>query len=314
MYAKRRRTYYQRRVRRYGRYRRSAIVRKARTKAATRRIAKVVKRIAAPKRPVVTLYKAPELTIPSSLACEPYEVPFGTLCDQSTGTVYKEPYGMIHCVNMQDVANSQFLFGAPSDLLTQKEIMLRTKVRIGIAPGTNENKVVTYNAFHVKLKKEGYTLLPSFGAFVSGYNDGATPVSTVTLTKSAAGYPVNDGIDMTVWDWTASVFKRAGTRVVLNPDLFEIKSSKTFSVGVDNSGTQAKAYKSLYYATNFRKFQRSLTLDTLPPAGGVESALSGVLDSVPSRNEFILIFSDDERSPQHRQKVRILKEYDVQLS
>lgn len=322
MYAKRRRTYYQRRVRRYGRYRRSAIVRKARTKAANRRITKVVKRIAAPKRPVVTCYKAPELNTPFNLNCAPYEVPFGTLCDQTTGTVYSEPYGMIHCVNMQDVANSQFVFGSPSDLLTQKEIMLRTKVRIGIAPHAGEDRVVTYNAFHVKLKKEGYSLLPSFGAFVSGYNDGLQPTSTVYTTKGGAGYPVNDGIDLSVWNYAAAVFKRVGTRVILNPDFFEIKSSKTFSLGVDIStqgnihvtGSQARAYKSLYYATKFRKYQKNVGIGNLPTEGQTEQAMFGIYDNVPSRNEFILIFSDDGRVPGARQKIRVLKEFDVQLS
>lgn len=321
MYAKRRRTYYQRRVRRYGRYRRSAVVRKARTKAANRRITKVVKRIAAPKRPTVTCYKAPELNIPSAMECQPFEVPFGTLCDQTTGTVYNESYGMIHCVNMQDVSNSQFVFGAPSDLLTQKEIMLRTKVRIGIAPGASEDRVVTYNAFHVKLKKEGYGLLPSFGAFVSGYSDGqATP--TIYSTKGGAGYPCNDGINLAVWNYAGAVFKRVGTRVILNPDFFEIKSSKTFSVGVDVhiqgnihvTGSQGRAYKALYYATKFRKYQKQSAVGNLPSEGETDQAMFGIYDNVPSRNEFILIFSDDARVSPARQKIRVLKEFDVQLS
>lgn len=318
-YARRAKRTYGRRVGRgrRGIMRRGSVRRTSVAKLATK--VRSIRRFLATKvKPKIHLYK--------NIAVEGGamgKVKFGTVGTASTGLVQtSHTPGMIHCINMQDLNLSQAIFGPATGWQDSDRCVIKAcKVRVRIDmndPGSpfQDQRRVTYSAFHVKLRKR--CDLTENGLFCSQLvAQQLTPTSTVNYMT---------GTGFGCFDWINSIadngtyWQRVGGRVIMNPEFFEVLSYSTFEVGPSFAnhpessqhagpimGWKDHTEKVLF----FQSKPTSLRASTQPSTPATETFANATQNEVPSKNQFVLIFSDDDREGEKRQWITVQKEFIV---
>lgn len=318
-YARRAKRTYGRRVGRgrRGIMRRGGVRRTSVAKLATK--VRSIRRFLATKvKPKIHLYK----NVGSDYA-NMGKIKFGTLGDTQNGVVkLSHGNGMIHVINMQDLSKSQAIFGPAtgwqdSDRCVIKACKLRVRIDMN-DPGSpfQDQRRVTYSAFHVKLRKR--CDLTENGLL------GSQLVSLQLTSTSSYNYYTGTGNGS--FDWMNSsadngtYWQRIGGRVILNPEYFEIVSYSTFEVGPSFAnnpessqhagpimGWKDHTEKVLY----FQSKPTALRAATQPVAPATETFADATLNEVPSKNQFVLIFSDDDREGEKRQWITVQKEFIV---
>lgn len=234
--------------------------------------------------------------------------------------------GMVHAINMQDLNSASAIFGPPNGWDQNEKCIIKTcKLRIRIdmndvSNPQNDQRRVQYQAFHVKLRKRcDLTENAQIGGFL--YASSVTGGGLSTF-NAAAGAKSFDFIDNQTDNGTYWV--RVGGKVVLNPEYFSIIRQDSFEVGPSFAltsqqaaptisgavmGTQDRTYKRLFYQSKPQTLRQTGIFTPGQVTNGVGSAL---VNEVPSKNQFILIFSDDDRDFELRQNIQVLKEFIVQ--
>lgn len=269
-------------------------------------------------KPVITMYK--------NLATEGGSIAFNKFGSMGTtgGIVnLSNSQGMIHCINMQDLANSQVIFGPPTgwddaERCVIKSCKLRVRIQMNSAAEPyNDQQRVSYHYYHVKLRKR--CDLTEFGQL------GKTPlVSQMTTTGqnvylNTPGFVLYDWMDVNADNGT--YWRRIGARVVMNPEYFQILEQGTFEVGPSFAtrtnpsiagaimGHRDRTEKILF----FKSRPQTLRQTNQPNEQATVSVSGAMVNDVPSKNEFVFIFSDDTRPTELRQEIAVMKEFTVAL-
>lgn len=315
---RRKRTYGRRLSRRRGRSMRRGGVRKSGVAKLAAKVKSLTRRVMRNTKPVITMYK----NLLTSGGTNGFNK-FGTM-GSSVGVVdLSNSQGMIHCINMQDLANAQPIFGPWTGWENAERCVIKScKVRVRVqmnasASPYNDQKRISYHYYHVKLRKR--CDLTETGSL------GLNTLTAQTTTSGSNTYL--SGTGQVMYDWMSTTcdngtyWYRIGSRVVMNPEYFQVLDQGTFEVGpsfatstnpvVEGAVMGHRDYteKKLFFQSRPQSLRQ-----TNQPTGSATVSVSGAkVNDVPSKNEFVLIFSDDDRVTENRQEISVMKEFTVAL-